>query len=673
MKYLKYFKTDVDYQNYFNSDDFVTPNVSYVEDTNIVYYKPIKRATSTIFATYSATDDNKLAIANTSNVKSLKVNGNNVSFGNAYYFESNGEYEVEIELIDDSVITGAIYEDGFALSSSMFWDSENDIGSCLTSIIIPNSVTSIGDDAFDSCSSLTSINIPDSVTSIGRRAFSYCSSLTSITIPNSVTSIGRRAFRNCSSLTSITIPNSVTSIGDGAFYGCGSLPVENNLRYVGTYLVEVADKSLSTYTIKEGTKWIGEEAFDSCTGLTSITIPDSVTSIEEYAFYSCSNLNKITCLATTAPSIMSNTFEEIKSNGLLKIPAGSDYSSWMSTGDFYLGKYNWHIFTGDDLIIMTKESNPEVMKVCHNQGWAASPDEMYASEAATVTSIGTAFESLGEGSSSGDSGSNISFTFSFDEFKYFNGVTSIVNGAFYKSNIVSITIPDSVTSIEWRAFSNCSSLTSITIPDSVTSIRGDAFDGCDSLPVENNLRYADRCLVGPVDKSLSTYTIKEGTKWIKEEAFMSCTGLTSITIPNSVTSIGEYAFYGCSSLSSITIPNSITSIGESVFGSCSILTSITIPNSVTSIGNEAFSRCSSLSSITIPNSVTSIGSSVFSYCSKLNEITCLATTAPRIDMFTFEEIKSNGLLKIPAGSNYSSWMKTSNYYLGHYNWRTQEI
>ena len=90
----------------------------------------------------------------------------------------------------------------------------------LTSVSIPNSVTSIGDYAFFNCSGLTSVTIPNSVTSIGKSAFSNCSSLTSVTIPNSVTSIGDNAFRNCSGLTSVSIPNSVTSIENGAFSGC---------------------------------------------------------------------------------------------------------------------------------------------------------------------------------------------------------------------------------------------------------------------------------------------------------------------------------------------------------------------------------------------------------------------------------------------------------------------
>ena len=142
----------------------------------------------------------------------------------------------------------------------------------LAQIEIPDSVTSIGNYAFEGCESLTQIEIPDSVTSIGDRVFYSCSSLTQIEIPDSVTSIGISAFRKCSSLKQIEIPDSVTSIANCAFEGC---------------------ESLTQIEIPEGVTSIGEEAFNSCVSLTQINIPKTVAHIERNTFKNCKSLKKV--------------------------------------------------------------------------------------------------------------------------------------------------------------------------------------------------------------------------------------------------------------------------------------------------------------------------------------------------------------------------------------------
>ena len=167
--------------------------------------------------------------------------------------------------------------------------------SALTSATIPNSVLSIGSYSFGGCSGLTSVTIPNNVTSIGNNAFEYCSGLTSVTIPNSLTSIGDYAFRNCSGLTSFTIPNSLTSIGDGAFNDCSgleSITIPDNVSSIGSGAF-AGCTSLSTLSIGSGITTISGSAFRGCTGLSSLTIPNNVTTIGFEAFRNCSTLTSV--------------------------------------------------------------------------------------------------------------------------------------------------------------------------------------------------------------------------------------------------------------------------------------------------------------------------------------------------------------------------------------------
>ena len=484
-----------------------------------------------------------------------------------YMLNENKEYKEVSEIIIPNSIT--------SIGDAAFYNF-----SSLTSIVIPDSVTSIGDYAFEDCSSLTNVTFEEGsqLTSIGEGAFYECSSLTSITIPESVTCIENGAFYECSSLTSITIPESVTSIGYSAFYECSSL-TSITIPFVG----EKADGSWETHfgyifgasyanfnskyvpsSLKEviitGGESIGYEAFNGCSSLTSITIPESVTSIGSCAFYECSSLTGIV-IPESVTSIGYEAFYECSSLTSLTIP-----------------------FVGENV------------------------------DGSGATNFGYIF--------SFSSYNNSSYIPTSLKEVIITGGTSIGSYAFEDcSSLTSITIPDSVTSIGYEAFEDCSSLTSITFPDSVTTIGSSAFSGCSSLTnvyykggiidwlnisFSNNIStpmcYAKHFYM--LDENIEWYevtniTIPYGVTSIGRYAFCFCTSLTSITIPNSVTSIGEWAFFGCN-LTSITIPDSVTGIGEYAFYYCSNLTSITIPESVTSIGEYAFYECSSITSITIP-------------------------------------------------------------------------
>lgn len=284
-------------------------------------------------------------------------------------------------------------------------------------------------------------------------------------------------------------------------------------------------------------------------------------------------------------------------------------------------------------------------------------------EAAKVTSLGTVFKGKTE-------------IQSFNELKYFTGLTALDANAFYDdSNLCKIALPDGITTIEDQAFFRCSSLKDIAIPNSVTKIGDSAFNNCNSLvdialpsgivtigdsafwnctslrsitlpqhiiTIGNNAfsycnsltsffgKYASsdhRCLI--IDgqliafarSGLTEYVIPNDVTTIGDHAFAGCYDLTNIIFSNSITTIGEWAFVNCTSLTNITLPNSITVIKKGAFSDCCSLKDIIIPNRVTTIDVAIFANCSDLASITFPDRVTSIGNRAFDSCSSLTNIT----------------------------------------------------
>ena len=319
----------------------------------------------------------------------------------------------------------------------------------LTSVTIPNSVTSIGDYAFRGCSGLTSITIPESVTSIGDCAFWGCSGLTDVTIPNSVTSIGWGAFVYCSGLTSIKVEDENTKYDsrndcnaiietetNTLIAGCQNTIIPNSV----TSIVAAFEgcTGLTSVTIPESVTSIGSNAFFDCSGLTSFTIPNSVTSIGNNAFYGCSGLTDVWCYAESVPITGSQVFYNSSiSSATLHVPEGS-VKAYRTTEP-----WSWfgNIVPIPSLAITFADANFKASCVAN---WDTNGDgELSKQEAAAVTDLGTAFKG------------NTTITYC-NELQYFTGLTTIDNYAFYNcSNLTSITIPESVTSIGDRAFYGC--------------------------------------------------------------------------------------------------------------------------------------------------------------------------------------------------------------------------
>lgn len=341
---------------------------------------------------------------------------------NGIYYNFNG---------DEATVTGPIngYSGSVTIPSSVTYNGKI------------YSVTSIGEDSFSYCGSLTSVTIPHSITTIGAGAFYSCN-ITSLTIPSSVTNIGSLAFVDCGNLVSIAVEDGnpiydsrgncnaiIATSSNTLVLGCKNTVVPNSVIRIGTNAFNGCS-GLSSVSIPNSVTSIGFRAFSGCYHLASVTIPSSVTHIEDYAFYYCKDLASVT-IPSSVTHIGRSAFD----------------GCMMTEGNFV----NYSSCNSDDMWgMLFCEEQADGLLIRKNQAW-------HCRGSATSVTIPSS-------------------------------VIGIRSGAFGNClNLTSVTIPNSVTYINAYAFHDCCSLGSITIPYSVTSIGDDVFSRCSSLTSLTNL------------------------------------------------------------------------------------------------------------------------------------------------------------------------------------------
>ena len=516
-------------------------------------------------------------------------------------------------------------------------------------------VTKIGERAFKDNQAITHVIIEGYVGNrdrvfheIGDYAFSNCYQLQAVYLPKTIKRIGERAFANTRSLTKSYYCHVTTSFDDST----------GEINATSEYILK--DTTLNMLQDCDQLESIGDYAFYN-SGLTELDTFWDI-SIGKYAFADCKNLSGGLSIinyidddnrAEGAKFIIDDhAFSSTKLEDISLI--GIDYIGVQAFSPVSLktvrlkdiGHINGSFYNGFDTSVEKVILYDDVSVLWQMTGYIGwmegrlynynevpiegSLSDLY-NQCPEVDGVRYGFNETKKEAYVLPQVHNDTTELVIRESVYHNGeeypVTKIHPYAFWDcSQIVSVTIPDSISTLPDGLFTNgCPNLKSVIIGNGLTKIGDNAFNNCDSL---------------------TSVTIGSGVTSIGEYAFYGCTSLASIIIPNSVTSIGDSAFYCCAGLTSIIIPDSVTSIGDSAFNCCAGLTSIMIPNSVTSIGDSAFSDCTGLTSIVIPDSVTSIGYQVFSLCTGLTSIV-IPDSVTSIGEYAFYDCTSLTSIVIP--------------------------
>ena len=569
-----------------------------------------------------------------------------------------------------SIGQGAFYGCESFAGKQQFTPSGSSTPIATTLLILPETLTFIGDSAFEACTKLDGVKFPEHLNAIGSNAFQNCSSLSQAILPNDLQHFGKAVFAGCTSLTEVSIPHDISRIAVNTFDGCTALQVVH---------------------LPAGTDLIADSAFNGCTALQRVEYKGTVGD-----WYNVQIEDHNEVLYTT-PIFCSNgdTFGHKTTHGTL-----SNGIKWFFSNDatlFLRGTGPMVDFelnaTDDTVVVPWEDVKYNISHVVYEEGITTTGDFIFY-KCPNLTSV-TLPDTMTEIGNSTFSGCT-----SLEQVTISNGVTKIGNSAFSGcSRLEQITIPDSVTKISAgafaeteltqvsvpgvaeigvNAFGKCWKLTQIHVSTPLVTVESGAFEGCselmdvyysgtaeqwqavnnqDATIADANIHCADQEIPGvkhgtwngvtwrlapdgtltvsghgsitaryswwfPWDsfkEEILKIVIEDGITSVGTNAFPDCPNLKTVEIAGSVTSLEERAFANCHKLEEVHLSEGLKNIGSSALGGTAIRT-IELPESLETLGCGAFGWCPNLESIRIPSNVWGLDRAVFTSCDNLTEV-----------------------------------------------------